>query len=360
MELPTDLMFDIFFRLECKDILCCKGVCRAWYNFLSDPNFSTNYARYSPPLTLLASQHRRGYGEYLFLIHVGANGEFIRRRIKPKSRRYLNRYSIVTVIGSCNGLVFLLRITFNYSLRTLTEQVYFGNPLLGGCVALIEFKRVNKRVCYEEYKLGFVPSTDKIKLLRIGFEKDGGVLEAHIMTFREDDKWRELKDPLTFLFPFTTGTCFNGAYHGIAKDENVEWISTFHFGKEKCGRISKPPGLLYFSHNTRMTVLNNHLCLIDYVTHYPEMTIWTMKDYGVADSWSKDILLRSWFPRKRFHRLLPFTTLPNGDILFLEHGGPLLSFSPKTKQFTIVQFHDAHAAIYALHATTYTPRFYAL
>ncbi|PIN00865.1 hypothetical protein CDL12_26632 [Handroanthus impetiginosus] len=90
------------------------------------------------------------------------------------------------------------------------------------------------------------------------------------------------------------------------------------------------------------------------------MTIWTMKEYGVAESWYKDILLRSWFPSTNFHHLLPFATLPNGDILFLELGGHLVSFSPKTKQCTIVQFHDAHLDIYTLHGTTFAPRFYAL
>ncbi|PIN00864.1 hypothetical protein CDL12_02509 [Handroanthus impetiginosus] len=90
------------------------------------------------------------------------------------------------------------------------------------------------------------------------------------------------------------------------------------------------------------------------------MIIWTMKEYGVAESWSKDILLGSWFPRIDLQHLLPLTTFPNGDILFSKLGCDLVSFSPKTKQCTIIPFRDTHLVIYASLGTTYAPRFYAL
>ncbi|PIN00866.1 hypothetical protein CDL12_26633 [Handroanthus impetiginosus] len=239
MELPTDLMLDIFFRLECNDILICKGVCKAWYKILSDPNFSTDFVRHSPLLTLLVTKCCRAFSEYLFLIQVAAHGEFIWRPITPKALGSSKRNSIVKVIGSCNGLVFLLWLNFSFP-RLKTEQVYFGNPLLGGCVALIEFKRLNNRLRYEEYKLGFVPSTNKIKLLRTGFDDDGRVEEAHIMTFREDDKWRKLKNPVTLWFPFTNGTCFNGAYLGVAGDDNADIISTFDLRKKNLVGFQSP------------------------------------------------------------------------------------------------------------------------
>ncbi|PIN24766.1 hypothetical protein CDL12_02511 [Handroanthus impetiginosus] len=234
MELPRDLMYGVFFRLQCRDVVSCRGVCRAWYNPLSDPNFSTYYTRFSP-------HHDRS--DYFFLIHIDANGEFIWRPIKPKVPRSSETRTIVEVVGSCDGLVFLLLRNFNYP--HTTEPVYVCNPLLGGrCHALRKFFRVNKLVGRVEYKLGFVPPTNKIKLLSIGFDGDGRVLEAHILTFRGDDKWRKLKDPLTLLFHFSNGICFTGAYHWVAEDENVDWICTSDNGEEKCGRILKPPDLL--------------------------------------------------------------------------------------------------------------------
>ncbi|PIN07735.1 hypothetical protein CDL12_19698 [Handroanthus impetiginosus] len=320
MKLSTDLVSEIFFRLECKDIVSCRGVCRAWYNFLSDPNFSINYTRYSSFTTLLTIPPYSCYSDYFYLIHVTTNGEFIRRSIKPKIPRTLDRNLIVYLIDSCNGLALLqLRTCYNYDHARVFKAVYLCNLLLGGA------------------------------------------LEAHILTFGEDDKWRKVEDSLTFLSNFTHGASFNGTYHWVAEDKIVGRVCTFDFGEEKFGRIPKPHDLLYLSCKMEITVLNNHLCLVEFVSSCGDMTIWTMKKYGVAESWSKDIVLRCWIPYTSFHGRCPLEMLPNGDILFLKYGSRgLLYFSRKTKLCIEVPFGDADPVLYRSCVTAYAPTFYAL
>ncbi|KAI3468545.1 hypothetical protein Pfo_025208 [Paulownia fortunei] len=351
MELPTDLVLEIFRRLPCKDVLSSKCVCRAWYKLLSDPDFTTTYARNSPFTTLILTH---GYmDKSVFLLEFAADGELIRTPIfKPEVPDFVETDldSKLSIIGSCNGLLFLL-LRRCYCDR-LAEKVYVCNPLLGGCVALAEDKVVKQPWDCVEYKLGYVPFTNNFKLLRFVYQDNKIVEQAKIFTVGMDDKWRSVEDPFTCWVSWCKG------------HENLDLICTFDFGEEKSSGIPKPPGLLQLSWEMmNLTILNNRLSLVD-LSDYSQMSIWTMEEYAVAESWSRNILLRCWIPyymATRLSHLFPIAVLPNGNILFSDKASDrLFSFSLEKKQCTLIKVSDADRILLTTYANTYAPRFYSL
>ncbi|KAG8375413.1 hypothetical protein BUALT_Bualt10G0097500 [Buddleja alternifolia] len=329
MKLFTDLMiFEVFMRLPTKDIMYSKMACKSWYKLLSSPKFTEYYTRYSPFTTTLwlhVSENPPGIiaanplaGNAFFLLEVTEGGDYYRTYIKPKSPEFY-KTGLALFVDSCNGLLFLW---------------------------LKKHKKIKVSLMVE-YKPGYIPSTDTYKLLRVVYYSLHHLVikEANILTVGKDLKWRKVDDPLKhWIRTSNRGVSFKGSYHWIGKDDG---IYTFDFVEEKCGRISKPPGL-----GMKLRVLKDHLCLID-SSDLNRLIIWTMKEYPVAKSWSKNVQLTCRFD------LLPITILgkKSGVQISQMDSNELVSFSPDENMIEIglglwtTNWYD----IYAL--TSYTPRF---
>ncbi|PIN02398.1 hypothetical protein CDL12_25094 [Handroanthus impetiginosus] len=172
MALPPDLILKIFFKLSTRDLLCSRSVCKSWYNLITNPDFTNNYARNSHFTTIVLSQHSYNLKNF-FLHKITLSGEFIQPRIKL-----------------INGLLFLLlrRLNDHHNMNKVKEEVYVINPLFRGCFKLGDYRILNKGGRLAQYKLGFVPTTNKFKLLRIVFRDDGRFQEANIFSVGEDVK----------------------------------------------------------------------------------------------------------------------------------------------------------------------------
>ncbi|PIN02396.1 hypothetical protein CDL12_25092 [Handroanthus impetiginosus] len=350
-NLPIDLILEIFFKLSTTDLFCCMSVCKSWYNLITNPNFTANYRRNSPFPTVLfgCSFARRKF----FLVEIHPNGEFIQKPIKPKLPDHSETESFLTVIGFLYGLLFLLQGK-RHDLHNMREQIYFCNPLFGGCFKLGDYKIVAKGDRFTRYVLGFVPLTNQFKLLRIVYEEDRRLKEAHIFTVGEDDEWRILEEPLSPLARFGTGTSFNGVYYCF--DENYDCIHTFDFGKEKRGQILEPPGSLP---NRlvwkRLSVMGNSFCVIEIPKYLVGTITLIMGEYRASWSYSKKIC----FPGETNNaRLIPLEVLQNGDILFTHFcKSKIVCFNRETKRCTEIMVSDTYLQSYA---TMYAPRFYSI
>ncbi|PIN02395.1 hypothetical protein CDL12_25091 [Handroanthus impetiginosus] len=367
VELPTDLILEIFFKLSTRDLLCSMGVCKSWYNLIANPDFTNNYTRNSHFTTIVLSKRSYNFKNF-FLLEIAPSGEFIQTPIKSKVPTQAKTDSMISVIGLLDGLLFLLlrRLHDHCDLNKVKEEVYIINPLFRGCFKLEDCRIVDKGSCLTQYKLGFVPSTNKFKLLRIVFQDDRRFQEANIFSVGEDVKWRKLEEPLSLLSKDTQGSYFNGAYHYFVKDDNDVHIHTFDFGKEKGGQISKRPGLLRKYWKRRLTSLDNRLCLVEFPINFDEMIIWAMEEYGVSLSWSRKILLQSWFPSNiDFAELIPLELLGNGDFLLLDWlRSKLVRFNRETKKFSEIKVSDRNFQSFpreiTSYATVYAPRFYSI
>ncbi|PIM97809.1 hypothetical protein CDL12_29716 [Handroanthus impetiginosus] len=354
-NLPIDLILEIFFILSTKDLFCCMSVCKSWYNLITNPNFTANYTRNLPfPTVLLAC----GFSSRkFFLVEIHPSGEFTQKPIKPKIPDHSETESFLSVIGFLDGLLFLL-LSKRHDLHNMREQVYFCNPLFGGCFKLGDYKIVDKGNRFTQYVLGLVPSTSQFKLLRIVFEKDRRLQEAHVFTVGEDDEWRILEEPLSPLARFDTGTSFNGVYYCF--DENGDCMHTFDFGTEKGGQIPGPPSSLP---NRlvwkRLSVMGNSLCVIETPKNLDRIIILILGEYRGSWSWSKKILLQNCFPGElNMGGLIPVEVLQNGDILFTHFWkNSLVFFNRETKRCTEIKVCDSYRQSYA---TVYAPRFYSI
>lgn len=355
--LPASLLLEIFVRLPIVVLMKCKSVCKAWYNLLSESSFTDYYGRNTTFTHLLLPVNRRtdfSTSQLLYLLEITGNGDCIRIPIKLKLPGWLVTKSSEFVIGSCNGLLSLS----NY--KPGVEVIYISNPITGECFELPKHERGHEDKSFVLYKIGYSPPMDKFKVLRIACKtwNDSKVEQCEIFTVGVDDRWRRLINPFTMLCIWADWISLNGAFHWILQDSGSIRISTFNIAEEKLGQISNPPGLALDSKTMNLALFNKQLSLIDYSVP-SQITIWTMKTYPFGKSWTKDVILRSWFPSGvRVNKLIPVEKLRNGDIL-LGHSADLISFNVKQKKCSKIEVFGVVPRI-ASRVVTYTPSFMSL
>ncbi|KAL7111671.1 hypothetical protein ACP275_05G104300 [Erythranthe tilingii] len=383
MDLPTDLLQEIFTRLPCKDIVSCKCVCTSWYNLLSHPDFTRSYTINSPFTTVLLEQASIQTNS-IAALQFSPTGEIIPTpltlTVTGDPGGYLS--STVHLVGAANGLLFLLLVVC-FSDR-VTEKIFFSNPLTGESVGVAENNLLRPEEWWYgyEYKIGYVRGIDKYKIVRFSYHDHDKLSQAKVFTVGVDLEWRTIvveDDQLfDFLFRRSNGVSFRGFYHWIPKNDNNNnnnnRICTFDFSEEKCGSgIPKPLEFKPVSNhkNTNLRVLNNdRLSLID-VSVWGEITIWTMEKYGVADSWSKNVILcslirglpRSTTTRNNEYNII--TKLPNGNVVLSPKGGDkktFISINTEKQRSTRVDVLDFgnNLRYNSMFATAFAPRFYRL
>ncbi|XP_047261800.1 F-box protein At3g07870-like [Capsicum annuum] len=241
-------------------------------------------------------------------------------------------YPMLRLIGSCNGFIGLM--TNIYDINT---SVYISNPLLG----------------HRE------------------------VLELEVYTLRVDEKWRNLGQVPCPVWHDFGQVCVNGALHWMDPVDK-DSIYSFDIETEKLKSVPGPPGLVFpfklltQAESQRSTCapscltlveLGNCLCLTDDSgSIYGHIDIWWMKEYGIAESWTKVRILTCLGPAGFgldicFQKYLPILIWKDGEILMQgKKGSQLLSYNPKDMTFTMIPISRGIGTI----ATRYLPSFYSL
>ncbi|KAM7503760.1 hypothetical protein LguiB_002664 [Lonicera macranthoides] len=80
--------------------------------------------------------------------------------------------------------------------------------------------------------------------------------------------------------------------------------------------------------------LGGCLCICDNSSD-SELVIWVMKEYGVKESWTKEIVIsRNYIPDwVGYEAVRPFKILKDGSILMLWRDDSLITYCPRTKAF---------------------------
>ncbi|KAG8375188.1 hypothetical protein BUALT_Bualt10G0074300 [Buddleja alternifolia] len=285
MELPIPVLHDILFRLPVASIMQLKLVCRSLYKLVSSRDFSVNYSTHSPFSTfLLRKDHLDPLT--LYLLEISDSCECIRTVFKPKVPDWSEEDSILSIVGTCNG--FLCLSVKKWS----TKIVYVCNLITGECIAVAEHMLKERERCTVEFGFGFCS-------------------ECEILTIGVDDTWRGLDcvaNP-TIPYPFALSSSVNlsDALHWLVVGIGPTWISTFDFGEEKIGQLPHPHGLEMHFGCMHLLSTNNQLCLVDESNPF-EIVMWKMKEYGVAESWTKDMVLQISVPfavRRAYLKFVP-------------------------------------------------------
>ncbi|KAG5632413.1 hypothetical protein H5410_004130 [Solanum commersonii] len=119
--------------------------------------------------------------------------------------------------------------------------------------------------------------------------------------------------------------------------------------------LSPPCGLQTPLLGLTLGELGNCLYLSDYSNNHC-IDIWWMKEYGIAESWTKKRILTDSIQADICgDKFIPILLWKDGEILMQrDFGTQLVSYKPKENKFTKVKVYDGTGA------TSYTPSFYPL
>ncbi|XP_052205307.1 F-box protein At3g07870-like [Diospyros lotus] len=330
LDLPTPILTDILSRLPIKTIFNCMQVSKIWRNLLADPYFARCYLSRSPTTGVLLSINAT-----VHLLELGQDYSCNDKLNKPMS--FNSKYNLPSkqlyLVGSCNGLVCLLD-------RSSPDSVYISNPVLGESIILPKPKR-EKNVVRVAYAFGFSPVTGEYKVIRFTNKKVHGHLDAG--TYRKSEvevctlgssTWRYVGDA-----PFCemqASANLNGSLHWLDDSHDSEFICSFDIGEEKFRQIPLPPQIGSKTCWLTLGILGNRLSIFDNYYH-GHVDMWSLKDYGIAGSWTKDYVVQtsgsSRLPDCVFR---PVTLWGDGEILISCRYG-LFSYDPKQNDSTKIK-----------------------
>ncbi|KAJ9536574.1 hypothetical protein OSB04_un000223 [Centaurea solstitialis] len=198
-------------------------------------------------------------------------------------------------VGSVNGLICLWHYGYE------VDNTYICNPVTREYMILPR-QRFQKMVVV--YGFGVSSLTGEYKVVR-AFQRDKGikksrssVLEAEVYTLGTG-QWRSLPPvPVTYLintFGQFCGPFLNNHWHWFVNDNvdaHVNKICTFDLDKETFQSFPSPPVKENrYTYRQSLAILKGCLCILD--TYNSELTIWVMKNYGINNSWCKQVVNRT-------------------------------------------------------------------
>lgn len=338
LDLPTSIIIEILTRIPAKDVLNCRCACKTLCNLISDPPFANHFLSVSPFLSVL--QH---VGNDIHFVRLGGYGESAggsSKTLKEVSTRFIPRIKNVESIGCCNGLVCF------WDRTSMGKSLYITNPALG------EFALLPKPVCdkyvsiKESYWFGYVSDIGCYKVVRVRIRR--ALLQTNPRKFYEksevqvlvvgSDSWKYVGDA---MFPLNQKFCVDivgGCVHWIVDDDVAKGalrLQSLNVMEDRASTFPPPPKLGSRCSFMELGVLGKILSLIECSSDYEHIEIWSMKDYGVASSWTKDFILTTTAADLEL-RPLPFRQ--HGEIIILSLCGTLLSYDPDGRKYGIISF----------------------
>ncbi|KEH37755.1 putative F-box domain-containing protein [Medicago truncatula] len=314
--LPDDVIFQILLRLPVRSLLKLKRVCKSWKTLISDPCFAKCHLQSLTMNPSISHQHLFS-SKRLLLNHdhivslpveslfenlsqptksvsfrmkrffrnlLSSNNGSFKDSLKPTKAVEFDLDHSFTIFGSCNGLLCLFdrdhgcfRL-WNPLIRLISKK----SPTLG---------------CYEYTTyggFGYDHVSDKYKVL-VGFNIfTNGIRKSmtKIYTFGENS----LKTIPNFPFPdiWWDGKFVSGTLNwvmlkmGVSSSQNA--IISFDLEKENYKELLLPEHDGINVSIPTLCVSDNRLyvCFDENKTH---LALWLMKTYGVAESWTKLMMI---------------------------------------------------------------------
>ncbi|KAL3837800.1 hypothetical protein ACJIZ3_022391 [Penstemon smallii] len=224
--------------------------------------------------------------------------------------------------------------------------------------------RFNRRHFRYKFKCFTNKHSDHYKVLRI-VGTPGRRIHVEIFTIGVDKKWRSFEDSSIPCLIFEFGVNLNGVVYfvgGVVRDSGL--ILAFDMEEERGHRISLPSEFGDKRSNIALAVCNGNLCLTDNSNEH-QVVIWTMKRNGVMESWSKEIMMKSWIPLDlSFDRLIHVMILRNEDLLMshqsslFDNSNVVIIYNPKTNECSTHEFSDGEKE--SSYLFVYVPSFFPL
>ncbi|KAM3741710.1 hypothetical protein ACB098_07G017500 [Castanea mollissima] len=359
-SLPHEILTNVFVRLPTKSIVTCAAVCKTWKSLIQNPTFISNHLHHSSnnnnkhPLLLfrLYSLQLREATNKLTVVENGNEhyvlhfdnqdlNEYTRfDYFPPPGQSY---HETFYVVGTCNGLIFLA----DYMSDHFHYKFFLWNPFVRRFVKL----PIPNITCFSRsgYSasagFGFDSKTNDYKVVRFVYHKgkrQRGKVEVYSLY---TGKWRMVTalPPVGAARSSDLNVFVNGALHWVAfrKTENELLISVmvFDLGEEVFREIALPKlsdqnGDENWKRTVSISAYGNSLALFQREDDC--LSIWEMKHYADASSWSKiisfayaDADLIEGIPRPLF---IPLGFRKSGEVILDTDTGSLVSLDLKTEE----------------------------
>ncbi|KAI6681445.1 hypothetical protein NL676_035326 [Syzygium grande] len=316
---PFKVMVEILACLPARSLVRFRCVSKSWRSLLSEPCFVKKWLNCSGTSLLVVPLEWENRDKCsLVFENVSIGKENLRLPLG-------NRWFSLSVVGSSGDgdLICLTGLSY-ISHRESKQTVILWRPFTGEVKALDNegyiychhrplcseslIQGYNSGCCshYNVHGFGYEPNAQDYKVVRITYS--GGVARRAISPLRPwhievyslgRDAWTSLSMPdFTWTIRGNSRAFVNGSAHWLTaptEDTPYNSIAAFGMEKESFGEVIELPqleNLSEFSLNPRgkatLSVSCGWLALIAFsVWNQEECGIWVMKEYEVADSWTK-------------------------------------------------------------------------
>ncbi|XP_057491016.1 F-box protein At3g07870-like [Actinidia eriantha] len=337
-DLPPHTIIDILSRLPIKTIVQCKCVCNVWRNLLEEPYFVNLHLSRSPTSLITHQMSDRlppSDSDILKLVEFEDDHDRHGLQYDPSTKfdlRFCYPKGTIHLVGSVNGLLCFC----DYQ----NEALFVCNPAVRQNVSLVEPKHKTRYPHSLHYGFGFSPVSGQYKVVQI-FQRallDPAIgpcsyeCQGEVYTLGTG-KWRSI-GTVPFLYDYYVYSVFlNGNIHWlICEEKSPESICSFDVEKELFQAFPAPPGLSRGTLYKSLGLLGGCLCVCDNSSD-SDLVVWTMKEYGIKESWTKELVIRknSNLERLSYAIVTPMKVWKNGDVLMLWRDDVLFSYSPERK-----------------------------
>ncbi|KAJ9551536.1 hypothetical protein OSB04_015581 [Centaurea solstitialis] len=360
--LPVELTMDILSRLPVKTIIHCKLVCNKWRNLISDSSFVDLHLSGSRATSLIIHQNVNYKCEASIdpgmlkwveiedkVDHHGLHYDSLVNLDLSLSMVPIFQSSRISLKGSVNGLICLRQ----YSRRHNNTCIY--NPVTREVLTLPTSPQYPKHISFTIIAYGFGVSslTGEYKvvralnrIIRLNGDKSKMVSEAEVYTFGTG-QWRNLGRLPYCIYESDVGAVLNDHCHWIlslAENHAPEKIITFDLSTEMFQLFPSPP-IEEEEGNCiqHLAVLKG--CLCNSVAGDLNFTIWVMKEYGIKNSWHKEVVILEAISKWPEWLSIDYIYLIEGlkDVTILSvdgMSGSLFAFHPRNNAIEKIETFD--------------------
>ncbi|MED6118703.1 hypothetical protein PIB30_005175 [Stylosanthes scabra] len=272
--LPFDLIIEILTHLPLATLLRFRSVCKSWNSLITgDLSFALNHlhatSRRRVIFTRLADPYFTDYSLPYAFTSTSASIPAATTRLFPSAAPGSHFHH--SIVGSCNGLLCLF---------TVSRNLLLWNPSTGKFRNLPSLE--DQRFSVVTSGFGYDHVSRSYKVVVVLYIKNHE-FDSRVHTLGSDS-WRRIQH-----FPLSSTACCPGKFVGGTLNwlDKNRFVVSLNLALEFYQQISLPDlgGNNADEFELTLEVFKNSLCVLSCCSHF--IDVWIMKDYGIAESWTK-------------------------------------------------------------------------
>ncbi|XP_057497881.1 F-box protein CPR1-like [Actinidia eriantha] len=331
---PIDVTFDILSRLPTKTLIQFRLASKPWLSLIQSPHF-IRLKSIAKPITednfVLVYYESADYTKQYYSICSVREGKTLIEH-KKFEFPFKSLYGYVRIVGSSNGLVCLFDTNFFSYIGTLI----LWNVIVGKFIVLPDSHathRFSDTFSHMVVGFGFVLGKNDFKVVQILYDCYSDDIPEVLVYSMEADLWRKVDAVVPGFMPnrWSSNVFVKGSVHWLAfKRPRISYlcnsIMSFDMSDEVFSEIALPrdQNLSYDKVHLSVSASGDSLSLFFHINDRWEA--WSMKEYGVAESWMKE------FTISETQISMPLNFMDNGDVLLVMESGKLVSCDLENQQ----------------------------